>query len=432
MNDMKQIQIGEFAEFLVRKGFVVEAKARFYVHWVEMFLREPVPAGETREGQMQVFLEKLGQSGRCQEWQVVQAEKAIRLYFSHFLNDVSWHSSQEPRLVLSPDGTFEAESAIQTVRTVLRTKHYSYRTEQTYLSWINDFFRYLAETVEGTKNRTCRVTTQDVGNYLSYLANRRHVAASTQNQAFSAVLFLCREVLRLEVGAIETGLRAKQGKRLPVVLSVNEVRKLLSHLEGLPRLMAELIYGGGLRVTECCRLRVKDLDFDSHLMFVRGGKGDKDRSTLLPECVVPALSEHLQSVKALHEKDLASGVGDVWLPDSLGRKYPKAGKEWGWQYVFPSQTLSTDPRSGVVRRHHVSDMVIQRPVKQAAMAAGINKPTSVHTLRHSFATHLLLAGVDIRQIQDYLGHSSVQTTMIYTHVVKDLRNPARSPLDALR
>jgi integron integrase len=195
--------------------------------------------------------------------------------------------------------------------------------------------------------------------------------------------------------------------------------------------MARLIYGGGLRVSECCRLRVKDIDFDNSLVFVRGGKGDKDRSTLLAQSVQNDLRKHLAETRAVFDKDRALKLAGVWMPDALARKYPRAGEEWGWYWVFPSPELSVDPRAGVVRRHHLSDTLIQKAVKTAARQAGLHKPVSVHTLRHSFATHLLLAGVDIRQIQDYLGHSSVETTMIYTHVVKDFRTPARSPLDAL-
>ena len=197
-------------------------------------------------------------------------------------------------------------------------------------------------------------------------------------------------------------------------------------------MMAEVLYGGGLRVMECCRLRVKDVDFDNELIFVREGKGGKDRSTLLAKSVKERLRAHLARVKELHERDLAAGAGEARLPDALERKYPDAGKEWGWQFVFPAKQLSVDPRGGKVRRHHVSDMLMQKAVKEAVAKAGIDKPVSVHTLRHSFATHLLLAGVDLRQIQDYLGHASVETTMIYTHVVKDLRMPATSPLDLLR
>jgi integron integrase len=196
--------------------------------------------------------------------------------------------------------------------------------------------------------------------------------------------------------------------------------------------MAALIYGGGLRVSECCELRVKDIDFDQGLVFVRSGKGDKDRATLLPEAAREALRAQLHRSQALHRADRMAGLNGVWLPDALDRKYPHAGREWGWFWVFPSETLSTDSRAGIVRRHHLSDSVIQKAVKAAARTAKIDKPVSVHTLRHCFATHLLLNGVDIRQIQDYLGHASVETTMVYTHVAKELRNPARSPLDILR
>ena len=317
-------------------------------------------------------------------------------------------------------------------RNLLRVKHYSYRTEQTYLDWSARFFRYLAEIGEGQPGDRYVVDGQRIKGFLTYLATRQHVGASTQNQAFSALLFVCREVLRLPETDLETGVRAKKGTRLPVVLTSEEVAALLDKTEATPRLMAELIYGGGLRVLECCRLRVKDIDFDNNLLFVRDGKGKKDRSTLLAESVKTALRAHLERVRALHGQDLAAGVGEVWLPDALARKYPNAGKEWGWQYVFPSKQLSVDPRSGKVRRHHVSDVVLQNAVKEAVRKTGIVKPASVHTLRHSFATHLLLHGVDIRQIQEYLGHANVETTMIYTHVVKDQRSPARSPLDALR
>jgi integron integrase len=210
-----------------------------------------------------------------------------------------------------------------------------------------------------------------------------------------------------------------------------ETVALLDAMSGTPRLMAGLIYGGGLRVTECCELRVKDLDFDQGLVVVRRGKGDKDRSTLLAEFGREELRAQLRESKALHESDRRAGLAGVWMPDALDRKYPNAGRELAWFWVFPSRTLSTDPRAGVVRRHHLTDSVVQKAVKAAALNARIHKPVSVHTLRHSFATHLLLNGVDIRQIQDYLGHANVETTMIYTHVVKDLRNPPRSPLDIL-
>jgi integron integrase len=257
------------------------------------------------------------------------------------------------------------------------------------------------------------------------------VGSSTQNQALNALLFLCREVLGVELDQMAQGVRAKRGERLPVVMSAPEVASLLGALGEGARLMASVIYGGGLRVSECCRLRVKDLDFDHSLVFVRSGKGDKDRSTLMAEGLKPALRAHLEAVRRLYDTDRAAQLPPVWMPDALDRKYPQAGSSWAWYWVFPSPSLSVDPRTGLVRRHHVGDTSLQRAVKEASRRAGLHKPVSVHTLRHSFATHLLLAGVDIRQIQDYLGHANVETTMIYTHVVKDFRNPARSPLDAM-
>jgi integron integrase len=317
-------------------------------------------------------------------------------------------------------------TALQKLRECLRLRHYSYRTEQTYVDWVSRYFDYTHST-----GCPMGVTPQTVRDFLAHLATVRHVSAATQNQAFSALLFFTGEVMGMELGDLRQGVRAKQGKRLPLVLSVQETRDLLSVMTGTARIMAELIYGGGLRVMECCRLRVKDIDFEGGLVFVRAGKGDKDRSTLLPERGRTELREHLRSVKALFDKDRASKVGPVWLPDALSTKYPAAGLEWAWQWVFPSAQLSTDPRVGAIRRHHVSDVVIQHAVRAAVQKASIAKPASVHTLRHSFASHLLLRGVDIRQIQDYLGHVNVETTMIYTHVVKDLRTAPKSPLDEL-
>jgi len=248
----------------------------------------------------------------------------------------------------------------------------------------------------------------------------------------SAILFLCRNVLDFDVEDLALATRAKRGTHLPVVLSMPETAALLGAMHGTTSVMAALIYGGGLRVSECCELRIKDLDFDQGLVFVRGGKGAKDRSTLLADFGRDELRSQLQRAEARHRADRAAGLAGVWMPEALERKYPNAGRELGWFWVFPSHTLSTDPRAGIVRRHHISDSVIQKAVKAAAVRAKIHKPVSVHTLRHSFATHLLLNGVDIRQIQDYLGHAHVETTMIYTHVVKELRTPARSPLDLLR
>jgi integron integrase len=271
----------------------------------------------------------------------------------------------------------------------------------------------------------------DVKNFLSHLVLRHQVSSSTQNQAFNALLFLFREVLKRDLGDISGTVKAKRGIKLPVVLSVEEVKELLSHLSGRGLLIAQLLYGSGLRLMECARLRVKDIDFDGNLLYVRSGKGDHDRTTVLPEAAKPGLKSHLEKVKALHEKDLAAGYGEVYLPDALDRKYPNAGKLWGWQYVFPAQQLSIDPRSGKIRRHHITDKAIQSAIRKGFQGTGIVKHATVHTLRHSFATHLLMNGINIREIQDLLGHKNVETTMIYTHVLRDMTNAPRSPLDLL-
>jgi integron integrase len=315
-----------------------------------------------------------------------------------------------------------------------RLRHLAPRTEEAYVGWIWRFFQYLDEARGergGGKRIRHAVTGAGVREYLSHLATRRRVSASTQNQAFSALLFLGREVLAVDLGDLSTTVRARQGPRLPSVLSVDEVAALLEHLEGTPKLLAQLIYGGGLRVNEACQLRVKDFDFDEGLILVRGGKGDKDRATLLARIAIEPLRAHLERVRALHATDLALGHGEVALPGALAAKYPNAGREWAWQYAFPSRVLRLDESSGKVRRWHVTDSAIQQAIKAAIRRAEIAKHAGVHTLRHSFATHLLQSGVNIRRIQELLGHSSIETTMIYTHVIKTLECPPESPLDRL-
>ncbi len=255
------------------------------------------------------------------------------------------------------------------------------------------------------------------------------VSASTQNQAKSAILFLYREVLEIQLPWLDNVTQAKAPKRLPVVLTVGEVQAVLSRLSGTHALIASLLYGGGMRLMEAVRLRVKDVDFARHEILVREGKGFKDRVTMLPESVTALLKAHLAKVKALHDEDVAQGYGDVYLPFALDKKYPNAGLEWGWQYIFPSKNRSVDPRSGKTRRHHVDEKGVQRAVKQAVRDAGLVKPATPHTLRHSFATHLLQSGYDIRTVQELLGHSDVSTTMIYTHVLNKGGKGVVSPLD---
>ncbi len=404
------LELGRFGEYLLKSRIVPEKYARYYVAWVRKFLAQVPPRdGLTVEDRLTIFLDNL--AAYAEAWQRDQAEKAIRLYFSNYLSE----AAAPPASPLTPDATGSMRKAdvLDAVRRLIRLRHYSGRTEQTYADWLQRFFRYLDSCAPSPQPGDCRITPQAVKDYLAYLAVKERVAASTQNQAFSALLFMCREVLRMDLGDLSQNVRAKRGQRLPVVLSAEEVAAVLSRMKDTPRLMAELIYGGGLRVTECCTLRVKDLDSASNLIFVRSGKGGKDRTTLLPQSVQPSLAQHLERVRALHQKDLADGHGEVALPDALDRKYPNAGREWCWQFVFPSRTLAVDPRNGKVRRYHVSDTAIQNAVRDAVRSAGIAKPASVHCLRHSFATSLLLHGVDIRQIQEYLGHTNVETTMIY-------------------
>jgi integron integrase len=265
---------------------------------------------------------------------------------------------------------------------------------------------------------------------LSHLATRGRVSASTQNQAFNALLFLFRNVYEVGLEGMAVTLRAKRGRKLPVVLSVEETRAIFAELSGTCLLILEVLYGSGLRLSEAVQLRVKDIDFDARCIMVRSGKGDKDRISLLPDRVRPALEQHPAQVKALHQADLASGAGAAPLPDALHRKYQNAAREWGWQFAFPSSKLANG-EDGVIRRWHVSPATVQKAMKQAVRRAGIAKPASVHTLRHSFATHLLMQGVDIREIQELLGHKSEETTMIYTHVVRTMAADVRSPLDEL-
>jgi integron integrase len=323
----------------------------------------------------------------------------------------------------SPSPTQHPPKLLDQVRYTLRRKHYSYRTEQAYVHWIKRFILF------HDKRHPKDMGAPEIEAFLTHLAAEEKVAASTQNQALSALLFLYREVLKQPVGDEIHAARAKRPKRLPTVLTKKEVHAVLRHLSGVHLLMAQLLYGSGLRLMECVRLRVKDLDFARHQIIVRDGKGHKDRVTILPTVVITPLQQHLQQVRRVHEQDLTRGYGAVHMPDALARKYPNAEREWIWQWVFPSPRLSVDPRSGHVRRHHMDPSTLQKAVRQAAKRAGINKHVTPHTLRHSFATHLLEAGYDIRTVQELLGHKDVRTTMIYTHVLNRGTKAVRSPLD---
>ena len=319
------------------------------------------------------------------------------------------------------------KNLLEEVRNTLRRLHYSIHTERAYCDWIMRFikFHHLQEReallVEPEKK---------VEDFLTHLAVQANVAASTQNQAFNSLVFLYKQVLKHPLEGVDAA-RSRKEKRVPEVLTREEVKQILPFMEGTPDLVVKLLYGCGLRITEAVRLRVQDIDYGFKQVTVRNGKGLSERVTPFPESLALFLANHLQRVKAIHERDLAEGFGTVYLPHALARKYPNAEKEWQWQYVFPSSRLSVDPRSGITRRHHIDQSVVNKAIKQAVRKAGIVKKVSAHTFRHSFATHLLQRGTDIRTIQSLLGHKDLETTMIYTHILKQGGEGVVSPLDDL-
>ncbi len=331
-------------------------------------------------------------------------------------------TSHEP---VGPQAVATNVKLLDQVRQAIRTRHYSYRTEEAYVGWIRRFLLF------HDQRHPAEIGAIEVSRFLTSLAVDRRVAASTQNQALAALLFLYKDVLDRDFGWLDDVVRAKRPQRLPVVLTRQEVHTLLAALDGISWIMATMLYGSGLCLMECLRLRVKDVEFSRGEVLVREGKGDKDRVTMLPSAVVLRLSAHLERVRKLHAADLAVGFGRVALPDAMARKYTQADREWGWQWVFPASTISADPRTGERRRHHLHESVPQRAIREARRHVGIAKPVGPHTLRHCFATHLLEAGYDIRTVQELLGHSDVRTTMIYTHVLNRGGRGVQSPADRL-
>lgn len=305
----------------------------------------------------------------------------------------------------------------------IRAKHYSIRTEKAYCYWVKYFIKF------HNYKHPSQMAASEVQEFLNHLAVHEHVSASTQNQALNAINFLYKEIIGRPFGKMDNITWAKKTQRLPVVLAPDEVPLLLSHMDGIYRLMAEILYGSGLRLMECLRLRIKDIDFDLNQIIVRYGKGAKDRITVLPDSIKEPLKNQISKVSALHKQDLRDGYGSVYLPFALAKKFPNADKEFGWQYLFPAEKISVDPRAGVKRRHHLSEDLLQKQVKLAAVKSGIHKHVTCHTLRHSFATHLLKNGYDIRTVQELLGHKDVKTTMIYTHVLNQGALAVKSPLD---
>jgi len=324
------------------------------------------------------------------------------------------------------DGAAKQPRLLERVRDAIRRRNYSYRTEEAYVHWVRRFIYFSG------KRHPSEVGAAGVTAFLNYLAGERDVAAATQNQALSALLFLYREVIGEPLPWLDELERAKRPARLPTVLTPDEVRRLLGAMHGTKWLMASLMYGAGLRVSECLKLRVKDVDFEYRQIMVRDGKGAKDRVTMLPQSTIEPLRRQLVYAKALHEADVGSGHAEVELPDALARKYPRAPYQWNWKFVFPSARLSVDPRTGAIRRHHLYENYVTRGVAEAVRAAGIAKHVTCHTLRHSFATHLLEGGYDIRTVQELLGHADVSTTMIYTHVLNKGGRGVASPLDGLQ
>jgi integron integrase len=433
---------------LITKSGVKEAAARWYLRHAEAY----VDAASGRKlathsaRDVEAWLAELGRIGRMRVWQFAQAVDAVRYLFvlvgSPVAEEVDWKFWRDgagtlpldhptiaravpPSPVLAPDGGVRSaeEEALSQLVAVIRQRNYSIRTEEAYRGWLARFVRFINGIDPGSAGG------REVKAFLQALAMEGRVSASTQNQALNALVFFYDKVLERPLGDLGTFARAKRPRRLPVVLGRSEVMRLLDRLEGVHATMAALLYGTGMRLMECVRLRVKDIDFGYGQIMVRDGKGQKDRVVPLPAKLVEPLRTHLEKVRGLHQEDLARGAGEVFLPDALERKYPNAAREWGWQYVFPSSRLSADPRSGVVRRHHLHESSLQKAVHAAARAAGFAKPVSCHALRHSFATHVLESGYDIRTVQELLGHSDVSTTMIYTHVLNRGGLAVISPLD---
>jgi len=410
--------IEPFKQFLSLKGRVQSKHLPFYLKWVTegyRYLDIPLSQDITNEQKSQ-FLKHLSKSH--EDWQVKQADNALRLY-SYFLSKE--HSNKAGGISETLINNWKAveEKTIEAIR----LRHRSYSTEKTYISWLRQFQGFVKSKELKALNG------KDLQDFLSYLAVERKVSSSTQNQALNAIVFVYRHVLEKHIEDQINSVRARQKRRLPVVLTFKEATNIFDEMSGLYLLMAKLIYGCGLRLQECLSLRIKDVDIEQGIVIVRSGKGDKDRRTVLPESLKDELLHQISSVREIYEQDRKDNTNGVYLPGALEKKYPNAGKEWGWFWLFPARDLSIDPRSRIVRRHHQHPAALQRAFKESVIKAGITKQASVHTLRHSFATHLLENGYDIRTIQELLGHRNLQTTMIYTHVAKRNVLGVRSPLD---
>lgn len=419
----------DFQEYLIQKQLASTKHAPFIAYWAARFISF---ASEHQNQALEVnihhFLENLSESENREDWQIRQAHKSLQVYIFQYLK--SKGQQDLPPWLQGKSTILTFADLLRKTRDMLHVKHYSQKTEKTYTLWIQRFYNYISK-IHRSPKPIPDLNSTDVRDFLNYLALKRNVAAATKNQAFNALLFLFRDVLERELTGLHDVFRAKRGPRLPVVFSVEEVKAIFLYLNGTTLLALQLIYGAGLRVSELVHLRIKDIDFDQRLLFVRSGKGDKDRATILPRHLLVPLKQHLEKVKAVHGQDLKAGYGEAVLPFALVKKYPQAGKEWAWQFAFPSAKLSVEYTTGIIRRFHMSEKTVQKAMHLALRKAKITKHAGVHTLRHSFATHLLLNGVHIREIQELLGHKKLETTMIYTHVIRNLDNAPQSPLDEM-
>lgn len=409
--------IKAFQTYLLTTAHIKEKYVPYYIKWVSdcyTFLDEPVENSLTTD-KRQEFLKHLSKDH--EDWQVKQADYALRLY--HFFLSREKRSNMKNHA----DRSDEWRGLEEETRKALRLRHRSLSTEKSYISWLRRFKEFVKEIAPG------QLEGKDLQDFLSHLAVDKKVSTSTQNQALNALVFVYKHVLEKDIENTINAVRARNKRRLPVVLTVKEVEQIFDNMSGLYRLMAMLTYGCGLRLNECLRLRIKDIDLEQNIIIVRSGKGNEDRRTVLPERLKDGLIHHIALVRSLYDRDREQNLNGVDLPGALERKYPNAGKEWEWFWLFPSKSLSIDPRTHIVRRHHIHPAALQRAFKAAVSITGITKQASVHTLRHSFATHLLEKGYDIRTIQELLGHKQLHTTMIYTHVAQKNILGIRSPLD---
>ena len=406
----------DYREIVSKHQQIKESHKRFYIFWTELFLdyleKNNLAGKKVSESEkITHFINSLHENNTYQNWQINQAIDAINVLYA-LIKD---KSSNAP---------VSLDFIIEQTKNSIKLKHYSDKTEKNYVYWVKQFYHY-------TKKSISDYDSLDVKNFLTYLVKERNISASTQNQAFNAILFLFRHVLHKDLENMEDTLRAKRNRKIPSVLTREEVSEVFKYLNGEKLLIVKILYGSGLRLMECMTLRIKDVDLSRNSITVHSGKGDKDRRVMIPEKIKLDLQNHIENVKTVYEKDKAMNNNRVKLPDALSKKYPNAESEWAWYWVFPAKNLYVDKHDGKTYRHHIHESVIQKAIRNASIKTDIPKKISAHTFRHSFATHLLESGVNIRVVQELLGHKKLETTMIYTHVLLEKKNTVKSPLDYL-